>query len=285
VIYVRLPVAVRLVVRIHIIPLVVPFFVNDDHSTSVSLHSTVVGRRENSRKSGVYEIFNSCLHSLVSPEDSSEVAVGNKVPHSIWTKLLNSALEAISHADSDSFFIFGGVRPHEVHHKFVLVGVAVGDIALGRSLDRHNFSYSRIETSDTTMATQNLVLWGIDNSSQREPLKHFADAIEDAHVVGSKALPALGQEAVLSCNASVLVVTTEKSNSLGVLHFERHKQADGLKRVTATVNVVPEEQVVEGVDVTLLSVVRHAPVPEEPHQVRVLAMNVAKHFYRRINHR
>jgi len=281
---VRLPVAIRLVHRVHVIPLVVTFFVNDNHSTSVSLHPTVVRSRKNSCKSCVYKIFNSCLYGLVSSENSSEVAVSNKVPHSIGTKLLNSTLEAISHTDSYSFFFLCGVRPHQVHHKFILVGVAVGNIALGRSLDGHNIRWGRIETSNTTMATQNLVFRGIDNSSQGEPLKHFADAVEDAHVVGSKALSALGQEAVLCCNAPVLVVTTEQSNFLGVLHFERHKEADSLKRVTAAVDVVPEEQVVEGVDVTLGPIVRHAPVPKEPHQVRVLAVNVAKHFYRRFHH-
>ena len=70
------------------------------------------------------------------------------------------------------------------------------------------------------------------------------------------------------------------------LDLKRHQQTDGLERVVAPVDVVAQEQVVVALDVAV--VVRNAPQVEEPHEVLILAVNVAEHFDRRVhsqNHR
>jgi len=102
---IRLPVPVRLVMRIHIVSLVVAFFVNDDHTTSVLLHSSVVRSRENGSEACVSEIFDTCLYSLVSSENSCKIRLSQESAYSVWAKLLDGSLEAISHAWSDAIFI------------------------------------------------------------------------------------------------------------------------------------------------------------------------------------
>jgi len=70
---------------------------------------------------------------------------------------------------------------------------------------------------------------------------------------------------------------------VGVLDLERHEQADYLKRVRSSVDVVAEEDVVIRSDVTAVCVVNGTlPNIEESHQVRVLPVEVPENFARRL---
>ena len=74
------------------------------------------------------------------------------------------------------------------------------------------------------------------------------------------------------------MVPTDQVHAFGVLYLEGQQQADGLQRVSPTVHVVPEEQVVYVCDVACRA--GSAILLKQPHQVQELAMEVPKDLYR-----
>ena len=81
-------------------------------------------------------------------------------------------------------------------------------------------------------------------------------------------------EAVDPVDAGALVVAPEQEEVLWVLDLVGEQEADGLQRLLAAVNVVPEEEVV--------GLGREAAVLEEPQEVVVLAVDVAADLERRL---
>ena len=76
----------------------------------------------------------------------------------------------------------------------------------------------------------------------------------------------------------VLMVTSTQKDLLGIFELKSKEKADNLKTICTFVNVVSQEEVVEGMNVS--SITRSLPDIEESHQVDVLTMNISNDFSR-----
>ena len=77
------------------------------------------------------------------------------------------------------------------------------------------------------------------------------------------------------------MVTSTQKDLLGIFEFKSKEKADNLKTICTLVNVVSQEEVVEGMNVS--SITRSLPDIEESHQVDVLTMNISNDFSRWLN--
>lgn len=124
-----------------------------------------------------------------------------------------------------------------------------------------------------------LELLVLDDSSQGQVLKHVIDALEDTvRVVDvlAESLLAFFAETEMPVDCAVFMVATEQDNLLGVLQLQGHQQADNFETECASVHVISEEDIVEGLDITLLT--RALPDIEEPHQVDIVSVQVAENL-------
>lgn len=81
----------------------------------------------------------------------------------------------------------------------------------------------------------------IDDSRNGETVEAVRESLPQLNVVPPLALIV---ETIDTIDGGALVVTTENEEVLGVLDLVSQKEADGLQRLLATVNVVTQEQVV-----------------------------------------
>jgi hypothetical protein len=81
----------------------------------------------------------------------------------------------------------------------------------------------------------------IDDSRNGETVEAVRESLPQLNVVPPLALIV---ETIDTVDGGALVVTTENEEVLGVLDLVSQKEADGLQRLLATVNVVTQEQVV-----------------------------------------
>ena len=78
----------------------------------------------------------------------------------------------------------------------------------------------------------------------------------------------------------VLVVAAEQEDLARVLQFQGEQEADHLKTLTAAVDVIAEEDIVEAANIT--SLLRRLPNVKEAHQSVVVAVDVTKDLDRRL---
>lgn len=81
----------------------------------------------------------------------------------------------------------------------------------------------------------------IDDSRNGETVEAVRESLPQLNVVPPLALIV---ETIDTVDGRTLVVTTENEKVLGVFDLVSQKEADGLQRLLATVNVVTQEQVV-----------------------------------------
>ena len=119
----------------------------------------------------------------------------------------------------------------------------------------------------------------LDDCSKWHPLEQVIQLLEDTVWfidVLVESLSALLSQTEVAIHVSVFVVASQKENLARILQFERQKQANDFQRLTATVYIVTQEQVVETANVAVL--LGRSPNVEEAHQVVVVAVQVAKNL-------
>ena len=77
------------------------------------------------------------------------------------------------------------------------------------------------------------------------------------------------------------MISSQHVNFLWELHFQSHEQADCLKRMIASINIIAKENIVVTFDIACF--IWNAPKIKEPHQILILAMDISENFNRRIN--
>ena len=75
------------------------------------------------------------------------------------------------------------------------------------------------------------------------------------------------------------MITSQHENLTRILQFESQKKAKHFETLTATIDIVSEEDIVETANVA--SFLRRAPDIEETHQIVIISMDVAENLDRR----
>ena len=119
----------------------------------------------------------------------------------------------------------------------------------------------------TTVHGENLL---IDNGRNGQAVEAIGECLPKFDVVPPLAFIV---ETVDSVDGGALVVTTENEEVLGVFDLVSQKEADGLKRLLATVDIVTQEQVV--------GFRREATVFEETQKIVVLAVDITANLVAR----
>lgn len=103
----------------------------------------------------------------------------------------------------------------------------------------------------------------VNDGGNRQAVEAISKCLPQLDIVPTLALVV---ETVNAVDRGALVITAQNEEVLGVLDLVRQQEADGLKRLLATVNVVTKEEVV--------CLWRETAVLEQPQKIIVLPMNV-----------
>lgn len=103
----------------------------------------------------------------------------------------------------------------------------------------------------------------VDDSGDRKAVEAIGECFPQLDIVATLALVV---EAIDSVDRGALVVTSEDEEVFGVLDLVGKEQANGLKRLLTSVDVVTEEEVV--------GLRREATVLEESEEIVVLSMDI-----------
>lgn len=103
----------------------------------------------------------------------------------------------------------------------------------------------------------------VDDSGDRKAVEAIGEGLPKLDVVATLALVV---EAIDSVDRGALVVTSEDEEVFGVLDLVGKEQANGLKRLLTSVDVVTEEEVV--------GLGREATVLEESEEIVVLSVDI-----------
>ena len=152
-----------------------------------------------------------------------------------------------------------GVRPQEVAKQTL-----VGDV--GGPHDPPDLLHGLQVGGETSVAAEDLL---VDDGGQREAVEAVGEGLPQLDVVPPLALVV---EAVDAVDASALVVASQQEEVLRVLDLVRQQQRDRLQRLLASVDVIPQEEVV--------GLRRETPVLEKPQQVVVLPVHVSADLQR-----
>ena len=119
----------------------------------------------------------------------------------------------------------------------------------------------RVEVrAEATVHGKNLL---VDDSGDRKAVEAIGECLPQLDIVATLALVV---EAIDSVDRSALVVTSEDEEVFGVLDLVGKEQANGLKRLLTSVDVVTEEEVV--------GLRREATVLEESEKIVVLSVDI-----------
>ena len=132
---------------------------------------------------------------------------------------------------------------------------------VGRSHDSADLLHGVQIGAETTVHGEDLL---VDDSGDGQAVEAVREGLPQLDVVATLAFVV---EAINAVNGRALVVAAQDEEIFGVLDLVGKEQADGLKRLFASVYVVSKEKIVGlGGEATVL---------EEPQQVIVLAMDIA----------
>jgi hypothetical protein len=103
----------------------------------------------------------------------------------------------------------------------------------------------------------------VDDSSDGKTVEAIGKGLPELNVIATLALVV---EAIDTVDRSTLVVTSQNEEVLGVLDLVGEEQADGLKGLLTSVDIVTEEEVV--------GLGREATVLEESEEIVVLSVDI-----------
>lgn len=110
----------------------------------------------------------------------------------------------------------------------------------------------------------------VNDSSDRKAVKAIGESLPQLDVIATLALVV---ESINTVDGGTLVVTSKDEEVFGVLDLVGEEQADGLKRLLSSVDVITEEEVV--------GLGREATVLEESEKIVVLSVNITTDLTRR----
>lgn len=258
----------------------------DQDGACVLVLAAVVGRGEDGDEGASCEALEAVHHALVGTDDHVEVIFGQEALHPVWAELDDvSGLGGVAQVvciDAQLAVGLGGVGPEDVEdHLGLVVLHLVHD--LEGAADLLDVLEGVEGGADAAVQAEDLVL---DEGSQGQPVEQLVDAGEDRVLALGLLLDllcALVPEAEVDVDLAVLVVAADEVDLFGVDALEGQQEADGLEGVAAPVHEVPQEDVVEVLDVLLLAVlVRRAVEREETHQVGELSVDVPEDLERRL---
>jgi hypothetical protein len=135
---------------------------------------------------------------------------------------------------------------------------AVGDIS--RPHDATNLLHGVQVRAQTTVHGEDLL---VDDSGDGKAVEAIGKGLPQLDVVATLALVV---KAIDTVDRGALVVTSEDEEVFGVLDLVGEEQADGLKRLLTSVDVITEEEVV--------GLRREATVLEESEKIVVLSVDI-----------
>ena len=259
-------------------------FSNLKHGSGVLVSSAVISSRENSEKATSSKSFESVHNTLVRSQDETCFIIFKESLDSIWAKFDNiSSSVRVSHKvwlDSKLTVRVSWVTPENVNNQLLLHR---RDLVyyFKWSSDLLNLLKAYKGASNTTVKADDSIF---DDSREREPVKEFINLVEDRVMfrwVFSESVTALFSEAKGIVDPLILVVTSQKMNLVWESDLQRHEQADCFERVTSSVDVISQEEVVVALDITVF--IWSSPKIEESHQILVLTMDVTKNLDRGVN--
>jgi len=136
-----------------------------------------------------------------------------------------------------------------------------GGTYISRAHDAANLLHRVQVGTQTTVHGEDLL---VNDGSNRKAVEAVRKGLPQLNVVPTLALVV---ETIDAVNRGALVVTSQDEEVLGILDLVGQEQADGLKRLLATVDIIAKEEVV--------GLGREASVLEESEKIVVLAVNVA----------
>lgn len=131
---------------------------------------------------------------------------------------------------------------------------------IGRTHDATDLFHRVQIGAETAMHGEDLL---VDDCSDGQAVEAISECLPELNVVPPLALVI---EAIDTVDGGTFVVTTENKEVFRIFDLVRKEEADGLKRLLATVDVVSEEEVI--------GFRREATVFEKTQEIVVLAVNV-----------
>ena len=234
----------------------------------------------------VRESFNTIWTNRVRSNHHSKIVPLEEWVKVIWSKVDNVVLllriSGIIVLEATFFFSFMRVAPKEIQNFLVVLRVINSKFYFEWSLNLLNWLDILNCWSDTSMTTENSLLFISNNSSQRHLLKCFIDFHKDTvWVINvlSKSFSAFITKSKIFVHMFIFMVSSKKHDLLWVLKFKSKQETDDLKTVLALIDIVSEEKIVVGVNIS--SIIWSLPDIKESHKILVLSHDITNDFYRR----
>lgn len=224
--------------------------VDAHHGTSIVEFTTVVGGAEERHQLALGEELIAVLNNLMGTANEIHVMLLQESRHYVRTK--GERDTSVVLAPSSDFLV--RVRPEEIAKQ-----TAVRDIS--RAHDTSDLLHRVQVRAETTVHGEDLL---VDNSGDRKAVEAVSECLPELDVVSALALVV---ETIDTVDGGTLVVSSENEEVLRVLDLVCEQQADSLKRLLASVDVVTEEQVV--------GIGGEATIFKETEQIVVLSVNIA----------
>jgi hypothetical protein len=182
--------------------------------------------------------------------------------------------------ESILFFRLVRVAPKEVKHLLVVLGVISSELDLEWSLNLLNSLDVLNRWTDTTVAAENSLLFISNNSCKRHLLECLINLCKDTVWIidiFSESLGALVSESKILIDVLILMVSSQEHNLLWILQLKSEEKADHLKTVLTLVNIITQEEIIEGMDIS--GVKRSLPDVEESHEVNILTVYISNDLH------
>lgn len=223
--------------------------IDTHHGTGVVKLSAVVGGREERDELALGKELVSLLDDLVGAADEVELLALQEGIHNVGTKGVRDTTVVLTPSGD----LAVRVGPEQVAEETV-----VGDI--GGADDALDLLHGLEIRAETSVHAEDLL---VDDGSNREAVEAVCESFPEADVVTTLAFVV---ETVDSVDGGTLVVATEEEEVLRVLDLEGEEEADGLKTLLSTIDVVSEEEVV--------GLRGEASVLKESEKIQVLSVDV-----------
>jgi hypothetical protein len=252
--------------------------VNAHHGTGIVKLSAVVGRAEQGYQLSLGEELVAIFDDLMSTTNQVHVVLLQESRDNVRSKGERDTAVVLTPASN----VLVRVRPEQIakqptvrnlctlaswHGKTAgqmdkKTGIAGNSVTyISGSHDASNLLHGVQVRAEATVHGENLL---VDDSGNGKAVEAVGEGLPQLDVVAALALII---ETVDTVDRGTLMVASQDEEVLGVLDLVGEQEADGLKRLLASIYIVAEEEVV--------GLGREATVFKKPQQIIVLAVDVA----------
>ena len=246
--------------------------------------AAVVGAGKNRVQLGVTEHIGAVDDRLVAAQNDLQVVFLEEALDALGTEAHDGALGHVLAVLVGLVLrvidVEHGVGPEQVENEFLLGGGEIVVVDAERLLQLVDLVDFLESGADARVRAEDLAA---DDCAVREVLEDLVQLVEDRRGqvrVFLEPLLALREESLEGVDLLVLVRAAQQVDVVGELQLQGEEEADDFERVGAAVDVVAEEEVIDGFDVALvlegIVVVGYAVVFEETEQVAELAVDGAE---------